>query len=74
MQLIRYIPNRFKSAIRNKAIKRAETRIILAGRQPQDFDEQDLEIIVQEEEEKLKSEIRDKGLFAVLAMLGLSWF
>ncbi len=67
------ITQRYQSAIREKAIKRAETRIILAGRTPQDFSPEDLEIVVQEEEDKLKSDIKEKGLLAVLALLGLSW-
>lgn len=68
------IPQRYKSALREKAIKRAETRIILAGRTVEDFSPQDLEIVVQEEEEKLKSDMKEKGVLAVLALLGLVWF
>ena len=68
------LTQRYQSAIREKAIKRAETRIILAGRTPQEFSPEDLEIVVQEEEDKLKSDIKEKGLLAVLALLGLSWF
>ena len=67
------ITQRYQSAIREKAIKRAETRIIIAGRTPQDLTPEDLEIVVQEEEDKIKSEIKEKGLLAVLALLGLSW-
>ena len=74
MNFLPNIPERYKSAVRDKAIKRAETRIILAGKTAQDFNPQDLEIIVQEEEEKLRSEFKEKGLFALLALLGLSWF
>jgi len=68
------VSRRYKMAIREKAIKRAETRIVLAGRKPEDFSPDDLEVVVYEEEMKLKSEIKEKGLFAVLALLGLSWF
>ncbi|MDJ0882272.1 MAG: hypothetical protein QNJ56_11535 [Gammaproteobacteria bacterium] len=68
------IPQRYHSALREKAIKRAQTRIILAGRTPQDFTSEDLEIVVQEEEDKIKTEIKEKGLLAILALLGLSWF
>lgn len=65
---------RYKKALREKAIKRAETRIILAGKTPEDFSADDLEVIVREEEDKIKSDIKSKGLFAVLALLGLNWF
>ena len=68
------LQQRYQSAIREKAIKRAETRIIIAGRTPQDFTPEDLEIVVQEEEEKIKSNMKEKGVLAVLALLGLSWF
>lgn len=68
------LTNRYQSAIRNKAIERAKTRVILAGRVPEDFSPDDLEVVVSEEEQKIKSEIRDKGLLAVLALLGLSFF
>jgi hypothetical protein len=68
------LQQRYQSIIRDKAIKRAETRIIIAGRTPLDFTPEDLEIVVQEEEEKIKSDMKEKGLLAVLALLGLSWF
>ena len=74
MNPITRIPERYQSALREKAIKRAETRIIIAGRTPEDFSAQDLEIVVQEEEDKLRSEIKEKGILAVLAVFGLSIF
>lgn len=74
MNLITSLPKRYYAALRDKEIKRAETRIIIAGLSPQDFTPQELEIVVKEEEDKLKSEIREKGLLAILALLGLSWF
>jgi lysyl-tRNA synthetase class I len=74
MDLLDPITSRYKNAIREKASKRAETRIIIAGRRPEDFAPEDLEIVVQEEEEKIKTDIRDKGLLSILALLGISWF
>lgn len=74
MEIINTISNRYNSALREKAIKRAQTRIILAGRKPEDFAPDDLEIIVHEEEEKIQSAIKEKGLLAVLALLGISLF
>ena len=68
------LTTKYRQVIREKAIERARTRIIIAGRTPDEFDPEDLEVVVSEEEQKLKSEIRDKGLVAVLALLGLSWF
>ena len=68
------ISKRYRSAIREKAIQRAETRIVLAGRRPEDFSPEDLEVVVHEEESKIKSQIKEKGVMAVLALLGLSLF
>lgn len=63
-----------KAAIREKAISRAQTRILLAGRQSSEFSEDELETIVKEEEDKLYSTIREKGLLAALALLGINLF
>ncbi|MEM0912846.1 MAG: hypothetical protein AAGJ37_17865 [Pseudomonadota bacterium] len=65
---------KFKSAIREKAIGRAKTRIVLAKRKPEDFTPDELEVIVQEEEAKIYSSIKEKGLLAVLAILGINVF
>ncbi|WP_395341612.1 hypothetical protein PN836_019680 [Ningiella sp. W23] len=63
-----------KTAIRNKAIDRAKTRIVLMQKRPEDFSPDELEVIVQEEEGKLYSAIKEKGLLAVLAVLGFNIF
>lgn len=74
MNFLKAIPQKYKASIREKAIKRSETRILLAGRKPEEFKSEELEVIVKEEEDKIKSHIREKGLLAVLALLGLSLF
>lgn len=71
---IRVIPQKYRSVIRNKAIDRARTRIIVAGSDPRQISAEDLEIVVREEEDKIKSSIREKGLLAILALLGLNFF
>ena len=68
------VPKKYKSFLRDKAISRARTRIIIAGKQPSDFSEDDLEIIVREEEDKLKNAIKQRGLLAVLALFGIHVF
>jgi len=68
------IPRKYRGIIRDKAIERARTRIVVAGGNPADFSQQDLEIVVKEEEDKLKSSVREKGLLAILAMFGLNIF
>ena len=68
------IPRKYRSVIRDKAIDRARTRIIVAGRDPRQFSREDLEVVVREEEDKIKTSIKEKGLFAVLAFFGLNFF
>ncbi|MBT5388045.1 MAG: hypothetical protein HN817_01590 [Porticoccaceae bacterium] len=64
---------RFGSQLREKAIKRAQTRIVLVGRTAADLSPEELEIVVEEEESKLKEELRDKGVLLLFALLGISW-
>ena len=66
------IKNKIEQRIRDKAISRAQTRILLAGKKPEDFAESDLEIIVREEEDKIKGSAKEKGLLVLLSLLGLS--
>lgn len=68
------VPRKYRSYIREKAIDRARTRIIVAGNDPRKMSPEDLEVVVREEEDKIKGSIRDKGLLAVLALLGLNLF
>ncbi len=68
------VPRKFRGYIREKAIDRARTRIIVAGNDPRKMSQQDLEVVVKEEEDKIKSSIRERGLLAVLALLGLNLF
>lgn len=71
---LNYIPQKYKRFIREKAIKRATTRILVAGNQPSKLRPEDLETVVKEEEDKIKNSIREKGLLAVLTILGLTLF
>ncbi|WP_096085661.1 hypothetical protein [Agaribacterium haliotis] len=68
------LKQKMRQRVRNKAISRAETRILLAGRKPEEFSEDELEIIVAEEEDKLYGAIKEKGLIALAAALGLGWW
>lgn len=68
------IPRKYRGYVREKAIDRARTRIIVAGNDPRKMSQQDLEVVVKEEEDKIKGSIRERGLLAVLALLGLNFF
>ncbi|MBX2846946.1 MAG: hypothetical protein KTR16_01400 [Acidiferrobacterales bacterium] len=74
LPVIGAVPNKYRSFIREKAISRARTRIIVAGGDPAKFNADDLEVVVREEEDKIKGSIKQKGLLAVLALLGLNLF
>jgi hypothetical protein len=63
-----------RQAIRDKAIENAQVRILLCERALEDFSEDELEIIVAEEERKIHSAIKEKGILAVLAVLGIGVF
>ncbi len=71
LKVITSIPSKYKSLIRDKAINRARTRIIVAGGDPATFSEEDLEIVVREEEDNINSAIKQRGLLAVLALFGV---
>jgi len=73
LPIITYVPNKYRKMVRDKAISRAETRIIVAGGNPKEFSQEDLEVIVREEEDKIKESVKQKGLMAVLALLGLNF-
>ena len=72
LPIINYVPNKYREMVREKAISRARTRIIIAGGDPTDFSQDDLEVIVREEEDKINDSIKQKGIMAVLALLGLN--
>ncbi len=67
-------PAQLQQKLRDKAISRARTRIIVAGKRPEDFSPEDLEVIVKEEEDKLRNNLKEKGLLAVAAIFGLGWW
>lgn len=74
LPIVSTVPNKYKLYIRDKAIERARTRIIVAGNDPRKLSQEDLEVVVREEEDKIKGSIKEKGLMAVLALLGLNLF
>ncbi|MDE0451170.1 MAG: hypothetical protein OXI90_05310 [Gammaproteobacteria bacterium] len=61
-----------RGRVREKAIRRAKSRIAIAKRRIEDFSEDELEALVAEEEEKLLARLWQMPLAAVLVALGLS--
>ena len=63
---------KYRSKIRERAITQAKARIVLAGKKVAAFDQDELEIIVRDEEEKIKHNIKQSGVVALLLILGLA--
>lgn len=59
--------NRYQAALRDKAIEQAKVEIALAGKKTEDYDEEQLEIIVKAQEDKIKSKYKH-GTFAVILL------
>ncbi len=71
-QLKDSILDKYRSKIRERAITQAKARIALSSKPLEDFTEEELEIIVRDEEEKVKSTLKQSGVVALLITLGLS--
>ena len=63
-----------RQRIREKAISNAKARIALHGKTIGDYDQEQLEIIVQKEEEKIIQGLKSSALYGVLVVLGLGYF
>lgn len=58
--------------IREKAIKEVKVKIAMANKSIDDFERDELEILVKEEEQKIKAGYKDNGVLLLLAYLGLN--
>lgn len=63
-----------RARIREKAISNAKARIALHGKKAEDYDQEQLEIIVQKEEEKILQGLKNSALYGLLVVLGLGYF
>jgi len=64
--------DRYRSRIRERAITQAKARIALSGRNFDEFTESELEVIVRDEEEKVKGSLKQSAVVAALIILGLT--
>ena len=71
-QVKEYVLLKYRSKIREKAISQAKARIVLAGKKVEEFNQDELEIIVRDEEEKVKNTYRQSSVVALLLILGIS--
>ena len=63
---------RISSALREKAITEAKARIALAGRPLRDISPDELEFLVKDEEDKIKTRFKNNLGIGLLAYLGLT--
>lgn len=61
-----------RGRIRERAIKKAKVRIALHGRKIEDFSKNELEIVVADEEEKIRKQLWIVPLVAVGVVLGIT--
>ena len=66
------LADKYRSKIRERAITQAKARIALSERKFEDFTEDELEVIVKDEEDKVKRNLKQSGVVALLITLGLS--
>jgi len=72
--LPRTVQNALKERLREKALLRTRARLVEQRVDIDSLGDEELEIIIRDEEDKLLGEYKSKGLIALLAMLGISWF
>lgn len=65
------IKEKYRRALREKAIARAKVEIALAGKRVTDYDQEQLEVIVAAEEKKVLEKYRNSAFVAVLLAFGL---
>lgn len=66
--------DKYRMRIREKAIANAKASIALVGKRIENYDEDQLEIIVQKEEQDIIQNYKSSMLFGVLAVLGIGYF
>lgn len=66
------LQDKYRSSLREKAIAQAKVEIALAGKRVTDYDQDQLEVIVKAEEDKLKEKYRNSAFVLLLLALGLT--
>jgi hypothetical protein len=78
MEKLSYLPKKsqekFYERLREKALLRTRARLVESGTDIDTLSDEELEVIIADEEDKLIGEYKSKGLIALLALLGISWF
>ncbi len=78
MEKVSYLPRKtrekFFERLRERAILRTRARLVESGVDIDKLSDEELEVIIADEEDKLIGEYKSRGLIALLALLGISWF
>ncbi len=64
---------KFYERLRKKALIRTRARLVESRVDIDTLTDEELEIIIADEEDKLIGEYKSRGLIALLALLGISW-
>ena len=64
--------NQVLDALREKAIEQTKAKIALSGKHSADFSQDELESLVKDEEEKIKTRFKNTLGLGLIAFLGLS--
>ena len=63
-----------KKKVRQKAISRTESNLILNGRSIEEISDDDLEHLIADEEDKIWQTMITSGVAAIAAIFGIAWF
>jgi len=78
VEKVTYLPRKsqekFFERLRDRALLRTRARLIESGVDIERLSDEELEVIIADEEDKLVGEYKSKGLIALLALLGISLF
>jgi len=65
---------KYRTRLRDAAINRARSRLAVDGLSPSDLSEEEMEVIVAEEEARIKSRLKDLSFGALITALTLGHF
>ena len=66
------LADKYRSALREKAISQAKVEIALAGKKVADYDQEQLELIVKDQETKILQKYRNSAFVVLLLALGIA--
>ena len=69
-----HVRERLGARVREMAIEKAKVSMASLGREPSDFSEEQLEMMVNDEERKIRESIKSKALGVALAAIGIQIF